>query len=123
MVLAALLACFLQAAGDAARAEGDPARGRELFRVCAACHTIEAGAGTKVGPNLHGLFGRKAGTVEGFAYSPAMAASGILWNEETLGRYLASPRAMVPGNRMPYPGMPKAADRADLIAYLREATK
>ena len=105
-----------------ARADGDAARGEAKFVDCAACHKLEAGA-NNVGPSLHGLFTRKAGEITDFRYSPAMKRSGISWTPATLEQFIADPQAMVPGNRMPYAGMASAADRADLIAYLQDATK
>ena len=96
----------------------DPAAGERVFRACMACHALEEGK-NKVGPHLHGLFGREAGSVEGFRYSPAMAESGIVWNEETLKEYLANPRQYIPGNRMVYPGGRNEQDLENLIAYLR----
>lgn len=106
----------------AAHADGDATRGEAKFADCAACHKLEAGA-NNVGPSLHGLFSRKAGEIADFRYSPAMKRSGIGWMPATLEQFLADPQAMVPGNRMPYAGMASAADRADLIAYLQNATK
>jgi cytochrome c len=106
----------------AARADGDAARGEKKFGDCAACHKLEAGA-NNVGPSLHGIFGRKAGEIADFRYSPAMKRSGIVWTPETLDKFIGDPQAMVPGNRMPYAGMASAGDRADLIAYLLKATK
>ena len=105
-----------------AHAGGGAARGEAKFGDCAACHKLEAGV-NEVGPSLHGVFGRKAGEIVDFRYSPAMKRSGIVWTAETLDAYLADPQSLVPGNRMPYAGMENAADRADLIAYLLTATK
>ncbi|MCC7275070.1 MAG: hypothetical protein IT561_20550 [Alphaproteobacteria bacterium] len=76
-----------------------------------------------VGPGLHGLFGRVAGTGPGFAYSPAMRHAGFAWTEEVLDRFLADPRTVVPGNRMAFPGVRRAEDRAALIDFLKRATK
>ena len=104
-----------------ARADGDAARGEAKFQDCAACHRLEAGA-NNVGPSLHGVFTRKAGELADFRYSPAIKRSGIAWTPETLDKFITDPQAMVPGNRMPYAGMAAAADRADLIAYLQNAT-
>jgi cytochrome c len=115
------LAVTLLAAGSA-RADGDAARGEKKFGDCAACHKLEAGA-NNVGPSLHGIFGRKAGEIADFRYSPAMKRSAIVWTPETLDKFISEPQAMVPGNRMPYAGMASAGDRADLIAYLLKATK
>jgi cytochrome c2 len=106
----------------AARADGDPVRGETRFQECAACHKLDAGA-NEVGPSLHGVFTRKAGELADFRFSPAMKRSGIVWTPETLEKYIADPQAMVPANRMPYAGMTSANDRADLIAYLVNATK
>lgn len=105
-----------------ARADGDAARGEVKFQDCAACHKLEPGA-NNVGPSLHGLFGRKAGELADFRYSPAIKRSGISWTAETIEKFIADPQAMVPGNRMPYAGMASADDRADLVAYLQKATK
>ena len=106
----------------AAQAAGDAARGEKRFEECAACHSVEQGQ-NGVGPSLHGIFQRKAGTIADFRYSPAMQRSGITWTPEALDAFIADPQAKVPANRMPYAGLPEAADRADLIAYLEKATK
>jgi cytochrome c len=106
----------------AAHAEGDAARGEARFKECAACHRLDAGA-NEVGPNLHGIFARKAGELTDFRYSPAMKRSGITWTAETVEKYIADPQAFIPANRMPYAGMSNTSDRADLIAYLQKATK
>jgi cytochrome c len=107
---------------DSAWAAGDAARGEARFQDCAACHKLEAGV-NNMGPSLHGIFTRKAGEIADFRYSPAMKRSGIVWTQETLEKFISDPQAMVPGNRMPYAGMAGASDRADLIAYLLNATK
>jgi len=105
-----------------ARADGDAARGEARFQDCAACHKLQAEA-NNVGPSLHALFGRKAGAIVDFRYSPAMKRSGITWTPETLDKFLTDPQAMVPANRMPYAGMANGTDRADLIAYLQKVSK
>jgi cytochrome c len=115
-------AVALLAAAGAARAEGDAARGEKRFEECATCHTLERGV-NNVGPSLFGLFGRKAGEIADFRYSPALKKSGITWTPQTLDSFIADPQKEVPGNRMPFAGMPDAGDRADLIAYLQKATK
>ena len=112
----------LLAAAGAARAEGDAARGEKRFEECATCHTTERGV-NNVGPSLNGVFERKAGEIADFRYSPALKKSGITWTPQTLDTFIADPQKQVPGNRMPFAGMPDAADRADLIAYLQNATK
>jgi cytochrome c len=105
-----------------AHAEGDAARGEAHFKDCAACHRLDTGA-SEVGPNLHGVFSRKAGELADFRYSPAMKRSGVTWTAETLDKYIADPQTFIPANRMPYAGMSNAGDRADLIAYLQKAAK
>lgn len=117
MVVLALAA--LAPAGPAAAA--DPGRGEVIFRKCVTCHTLEAGGRNRVGPRLAGLFGRTAGSVGDFRYSDALKRSGIVWNDMTLDAYLKDSEAFVPGTKM-YGGLTLDADRADLIAYLRNAT-
>ena len=115
-------AAALIAASATAHADGDAARGEKRFEECATCHTTERGV-NNVGPSLNGLFARKAGEIADFRYSPALKKSGIAWTPQTLDNFIADPQKAVPANRMPYAGMPDAGARADLIAYLREATK
>jgi cytochrome c len=112
----------LVAATGTARADGDAARGEKLYGDCVACHPIERGV-HGIGPTLHGIFGRTAGEMSDYRYSPALKRSGIIWTEGTLDTFIADSQATVPANRMPYAGMPDAADRADLIAYLQKAAK
>ena len=117
-----MCAAALLAAAGAAHADGDPARGEKRFEDCVACHTTERGV-NNVGPSLFGLFARKAGEIADFRYSPALKKSGISWTPQALDTFIADPQKQVPGNRMPYAGMPDAGERADLIAYLQKATK
>jgi len=114
-----MAAAYLAAAGIA-RADGDAARGEKKFEECAACHKIAPGE-DNVGPSLHGVFGRKAGTLADFRYSPALKRSGITWTPQTLDTFLADPQKVIPANRMPYAGLADASDRTDLIAYLQKA--
>ena len=101
---------------------GDAVKGKAVFARCAICHDLNPGV-QKMGPNLHGLFGRKAGTVAGFNYSPAMKSAKITWSSATLDSYVTSPAKLVPGNKMAFAGLATPADRANLIAYLQGATK
>ena len=91
--------------------------GERLFNQCKACHVLDAGV-NRVGPSLANLKGRTAGTVDGFRYSPALANSGIVWEEDTLKAYLADPRGYIPGNRMAFRGINKEEDRDALVDYL-----
>lgn len=99
---------------------GDPAKGKKIFARCAACHSVEATV-NKIGPSLHGIIGRPAGTIADFKYSDAMKSSGLTWDPDTLDKYLTKPKELIPGNKMIFPGLPKPTDRADLISYLQEA--
>ena len=120
--IASLLIAGAVALGGQSALAQDAAKGEKVYRKCKACHSLEAGK-KKVGPSLHGVFGRTAGTLEGFKYSKAMKESGIVWDGETISAYMADPKGYIPKNRMAFPGLKKEADRADLIAYLKEATK
>ena len=117
---AAAMTVIVLSAGTAAAANID--EGKKAFNKCKTCHALEAGK-KKVGPSLHGIFGRKAGTTEGFKYSKAMKDSGITWDEGSMRRYLENPKAVVPGGRMAFAGIKKDSEMDDLIAYLKEATK
>jgi len=96
---------------------GDAAAGKTNFAICMTCHAIEAGV-NKIGPSLHGVVGRKAGTIAGFTYSAANKDSGITWTPEKLFQYLEGPQRIVPGTKMSYAGMADPQKRADVIAYL-----
>jgi len=103
-------------------AAADPEKGKVLFLQCRSCHSLEAGGANKVGPNLHGIFGRKAGLAPGFSYSDVVTQSDITWSAETLSSWLERPSEFLPGNRMVFVGMRNPVDRANLIAYLKQET-
>ena len=117
----AMAALPIMLAAGPVLADGDAAAGEKIFIKCKTCHTLEAGK-NKVGPSLAGLIGRKAGTAPDFNYSDAMKNSGITWDEAALNEYITDPKAKVPGNKMVFPGVKKDEDRANLIAYLKQAT-
>jgi cytochrome c len=108
------------AVGSPALAAGDPKHGAEVYERCMGCHAIGREV---VGPDHAGLYGRKAGSLPGYDYSAAMKAFGQIWDDATLDRFLTNPRAVVPGTKMGFAGIPDPRDRQDLIAYLKEATK
>ena len=114
----ALAAAMLVSLAGAAHAAGDAAKGKVLFERCAICHRVEKDGGNGLGPNLFGVVGRKAGTVENFAYSSAMTNSGITWTADKLTAYIEHPASVVPGNRMAFAGIGNAEQRADVVAYL-----
>jgi cytochrome c len=118
---AALAAAILLVAG-AARAAGDAKQGEQVFKRCLICHTVAAGQPNRLGPNLHGLFDRAAGTAPGFNYSPGLAKAGYKWDDEKLDKWLENPQAFIAGARMSF-RLGNAKERADVIAYLHEATK
>ncbi len=123
MLLALSLVAALAVVSGPALAGGDAAKGKKVFAKCKACHALAKGI-NKIGPSLYGVFGRKAGTAPGFKrFSQAIKKSGVVWDAETLDKYLAKPRDFIKGNRMPFAGLKKKADRDNLIAYLEKATK
>jgi cytochrome c len=120
---AALLALAKMALLSPAFAEGDASRGQQGFRACAPCHSLEVDR-NMTGPSLAGLWGRKAGSLPSFErYSHALKSSGIIWEDRSLDGWLADPQRMVPDNVMPFDGIKDAQVRADLMAFLKEATK
>ncbi|OHF00357.1 cytochrome c [Colletotrichum orchidophilum] len=103
---------------------GDAKKGATLFKTrCAQCHTVDADGGNKIGPALHGLWGRKTGSVEGYSYTDANKKKGIEWNDQTLFEYLENPKKYIPGTKMAFGGLKKEKDRNDLIAFLKDSTK
>jgi cytochrome c len=102
---------------------GDPQRGQQDFRACAPCHSLEPDR-NMTGPSLANLWARKAGSLPSFErYSDALKSSGIIWDDRSLNAWLTNPQEMVPGNDMPFEGIKEPSVRADLLAFLKEATK
>jgi cytochrome c len=93
--------------------------GAEVFKKCRACHQVGENARNLVGPKLNGLFGRKAGTIEGFNYSDANKSSGVLWDEKAFANYIKDPKTAMPGNKMSFAGIQDETDVANLVAYLK----
>lgn len=119
-MLAALLLVVVPAASTRS---ADLAAGQSAFAKCKICHTLATGAPSAVGPNLHGLFGRKAGSLANFDYSRAMKTSGVTWDDDTLAKYLRAPKGFIPGNQMAFPGIKDEKELSHLIAYLKQVTK
>jgi cytochrome c2 len=112
--------------GSAAAQEGNPEEGAEVFKKCRACHDVGPDAKNKVGPVLNDIIGRKAGTIEGFAYSEAnktAGGKGLTWTEDVLFKYLENPLSFMPGTKMAFAGLKDPLDRKDLIAFLKKYTK
>jgi cytochrome c len=98
----------------------DAASGEKIFVQCKACHQIGENAKNALGPVLNGLFGRKAGTIEGYSYSPANKNSGITWDEATFREYIKDPRTKIPGTKMTFPGLKDPKQIDDIVAYLKQ---
>ncbi|CFX04164.1 Cytochrome c2 [Candidatus Filomicrobium marinum] len=118
-MLSRILALALVVALPTVAAAQDAEEGKNVFKKCRACHTIGEKAVNRVGPELNGVVGRKAGSIEGFNYSAAMKDSGITWDEASLSEFLAKPKDKVPGTKMVFAGLKDDTDRANLIAYLK----
>ena len=120
----AVVAVIVGFATQASAQSGDAGKGQRVFnQQCRACHTLEKGGASAVGPNLHGVFGRKAGTAEGFAFSEAMVKSGIVWDDKTMAEYNRDPKGKVPGTKMVFNGVKQQGQLDDLVAYLKQATQ
>jgi cytochrome c len=113
-----LPAIALAAALSTAHAEGDALRGKQLYAVrCAICHSLDYNG---VGPSHKNLIGRRAGSVQGYAYSTALKNSAVMWSEANLKQWLSEPEKFIPGQKM-FIAIPDAQDRADIVAYLLQA--
>ena len=102
--------------------QGDLDNGRRVFARCRSCHTVTEGGPNMTGPNLYGVFGRQAGGVAGYNYSPAMKAAGFVWDADKLDHWLENPHTFLRGTKMSFAGLPEAADRRDVIAGLKVET-
>jgi cytochrome c len=118
-LLVAMSILTMIASSCPAFAEADAAAGEVTFKACRTCHQIGETAKNFVGPELNGVVGRKAGTAPRYNYSDANKNSGVTWDEATLTKYLKSPRGVIPGTKMAFPGLPGDSDIANLIAYLK----
>jgi cytochrome c len=125
--IAACLAPLLAIVPTASANDGDAKEGEEIFRGrCRQCHQVGPEAKNGLGPVLNGVIGRKAGTIEGFAYSPANKKAGDegwTWTPEVLLKYLENPREAMPGNRMAFVGLKDEQERKDVLAYLKTFSK
>ena len=108
---------------DEILANADLDKGQRTFLRCRACHTLAEGERDKIGPNLWGIFGREAGTKEGFKYSQALQTADFVWTADKLNEWLTKPKDFLPGNNMAFVGIPREADRISLIAYLVRETQ
>jgi cytochrome c len=115
-----IVTAILLAASSASGVAQDAQKGRIVFNVCLVCHAIGPGAQNKIGPELNGLDGRKAGTVSNFDYSDANKSSGIVWNEETFEDYIKNPAAKIPETKMPFAGVKNERQIKDLWAYISQ---
>jgi cytochrome c len=111
---------ILAAWPHSARAAGDVAAGEKVFLKCRACHQVGETARNAVGPRLNGLFGRSAGSIEGYSYSPANKSSGIVWDEPTFRDYIKAPMAKIPGTKMVFPGLKADQEIDDVVAFLKQ---
>lgn len=118
-----LVAAVIPLTFSAAIAQGDAQRGQRLFQNCAACHSLEPDKNL-TGPSLSGVVGRKAGTLPSFGrYSDAIRSSNVVWDDKTLSAWLADPQHVIPGNEMTFPGIDNPQQRADMVAFLKEANQ
>jgi cytochrome c len=120
LVFGAVVVAALSAAMSTVAPAADPENGKSVWNKCRACHQLGENAKNMVGPILNGLFGRKAGTVEGYTYTEANKSSGIVWDEATFREYIKNPKAKIPNTKMVFAGLNDEQDIDDLIAYLKQ---
>jgi cytochrome c len=120
LALSAALIAAMAATAPAPGLGQDLENGKSIFNKCRACHQVGENAKNMVGPVLNGLFGRKAGSVEGFNYSEANKNSGVTWDEPTFREYIKNPKAKIPNTKMVFAGLSDDQDIDDLIAYLKQ---
>ena len=118
IVVSIAAALLLLQTGDASAQ--DAAAGEKVFNKCRACHQVGESAKNVVGPKLNGLFGRKAGSIDGFKYSDANRNSGVVWDEKVFTTYISDPKGAMPGNKMLFVGIKNDKEIADLIAFLKQ---
>jgi cytochrome c len=122
-ILPAAIAMLLLTSGRAVAEPGNAARGERMYRACVACHSLEPNR-SMTGPSLAEIWNRKAGALASFPrYSPALKSAGIVWTDDTLDEWIKDPQHFIPGNTMTFPGIKDARQRADLLAFLKEATQ
>jgi cytochrome c len=122
-ILPAAIALVLALGSQSFAADGNAARGQRVFGACAACHSLQPEQ-NMTGPSLAGLWGRKAGTLPSFdRYSPALKSANLIWNDKTLDEWIADPQHLVPDNQMTFAGVKDGRQRADLLAFLKQATQ
>jgi cytochrome c len=113
LAVGAIVALGVVASAAQAAGEGE----KDFKKYCSACHTTEPGK-NKIGPSLHGVVGRKSGSIQNFQYSDAMKKSDLTWTDENLDKYLTNPKAFVPGNKMAFAGVKKEDERKEIIDFL-----
>jgi cytochrome c len=118
-MLKSFIALALLAGTVSAAQAADAAAGATVFKRCTVCHTNAKGAGNGLGPNLFGVFGRKAASLKDFPYSGALQKSGLVWTEDNLTKWVAGPGRMVPGTKMIFPGLASKTQQANVVAYLK----
>ena len=118
-ILANIAIALALLATRVAHADGDAARGEQLYEGCMDCHALDK---NEIGPKHRGVFGRPAGIIAGYSYSTALKNSGIVWNQDSLNQWLTNPQTLVPGSKMFFK-VPNAQDRQDIIAFLRDKAK